>query len=149
MPKLMKTTIAMIGAALIAMPAFAGETQPAEVMVDLDNFFAQGDMLTARTDDNDEVFIGCGTRNFSDGAGGLFSWAFCQAVDAEGDRATCFTFNTPLVDTINAINDNSFITFSWTDDGAGNLECTRMGFSTQSFYLGSKVKGNKADDVEE
>lgn len=143
MPKFMKTTIAILGAALMAAPAFAGETQPAEVTVDLDNFFAAGDMVTARTDANDEVFIGCGTRNTSDGAGGLFSWAFCQAVDAEGDRVTCFAFDSPLVDTIKAINDTSFITFSWTDDGAGNLECTRMGFSTQSFYLGKEVKGNK------
>lgn len=145
MPKFMKTTIAILGAAILAVPAFAGETQPQNVTVDLDNFFASGDMNTARTDDNDEVFIGCGTRNISDGAGGLFSWAFCQARNAEGDQVTCFAFDNPLVETIHAINDSSWITFSWTDDGSGNLECTRMGFSTQSFYLGKEVKGNKED----
>lgn len=143
MPKLLKTTIAILGAALIAVPAFAGETQPAEVNVDLDNFFVGGDLVAARTDADDEVFLGCGTRNIDDGAGGLFSWAFCQARDAEGDQVTCFAFDSPLVDTIKAINDTSYVTFSWTDDGAGNLECTRMGFSTQSFYLGKEIKGNK------
>ncbi len=141
----MKTAIAIIGATMIAVPAFAGETQPAAVTVDLDNFFASGDTVTARTDDNDEVYIGCGTRNTDDGAGGLVSWAFCQAQDAEGDQITCFAFDSPLVNTINAINDTSFITFSWADNGNGFLECSRMGFSTQSFYLGKEVKGNKAD----
>jgi hypothetical protein len=41
--------------------------------------------------------------------------------------------------------DFSFITFSWTDDGAGNLTCTRIGHSTQSFYLDEVAKSNKAD----
>ena len=32
----------------------------------------------------------------------------------------------------------AFITFSWEDDGFGGGECTRVGFSTQSFYLPAK-----------
>ena len=46
-----------------------------------------------------------------------------------------------LLDGIQSIADNSFITFSWTDDGTGALTCTRIGSSTQSFYL-PKIKSN-------
>lgn len=142
MKSITKTLAIALGTALLATPALAGQTQPAEVNVDLDTMFASGDMVTARGSKGDSEFIGCGTRNFEDGAGGLFSWAFCQAEDADGDRATCFTFNPDLVKTINAINDTSYIQFAWTDDGSGSLTCTRMGFSTQSFYLGQNQRAN-------
>ena len=138
--KLMIATAA--GAAFAATAAFAGMTQPAEVAVDLTAGTATGDMITARTSKDKNVFIGCGTRNFDDGAGGVFNFAFCQAEDAEGDHVLCNTQNPELVRTIREINDGSFITFAWTDDGAGNLTCTSMGFSTQSFYLGKEIKGN-------
>lgn len=143
MPKLLTRSIAILGATMIAIPAYAGNTNPVPVQVDLTAMSAIGDMVTARTDKNDDVFIGCGTRNFDDGNGGIFSWAFCQADDGAGNSATCFTTNADLIKTIHAINDTSFITFSWSDDGQGNLNCERMGFSTQSFYLGKEVKGNK------
>lgn len=143
MNKLTKTLALAIGAALISTTAFAGSTNPQPVQIDLDNMIGTGDMVTARGDKDDEVFIGCGTRNLSDGMGGLFSWAFCQGTDSEGDSATCFTFDPELVKTVREINDGSWITFSWTDDGSGTLTCNRMGFSTQSFYLGKDSKANK------
>ena len=87
-----------------------------------------------------------GQRNIEDGAGGLFTWAFCQARDADGQQISCFTFNPDLVKTVNAINDTSFITFSWTEEDDGSLTCNRMGFSTQSFYLGKEIKRNKIQD---
>jgi len=40
--------------------------------------FAQGDLWTARTADNDVEFIGCGTRVLDDGAGGTFLFGFCR-----------------------------------------------------------------------
>jgi hypothetical protein len=121
---------------LFSATAFAGLSQPAPVSVDLDNQFANGDMQTAATDKNDAVYIGCGTRNADDGQGGVFKFAFCQAEDAEGDVAVCFTENPDLVDAVRAISDYSYISFAWSDDGAGNLTCASIGLSTQSFYLG-------------
>lgn len=132
--------------ATAATAAFAGATQPAIVDVDLNAQVATGDIISARDAKADNVFIGCGTRNFDDGAGGVFNFAFCQAEDAAGDHVACSTTNPELVRTIREINDTSFITFGWSDDGAGNLTCTSMGFSTQSFYQDKhtmdNVKGN-------
>lgn len=140
--KMLKTVMgAGLGAALLASAAIAGQTQPAPVDVDLAMGFAQGDMLTARDDDDDDVFIGCGVREFDDGAGGAFSFGFCQAEDAAAEAVLCFTTNTDLLDAIRASSDRSFITFSFVDDGAGGFNCTRIGFSNQSFYL-EKLKSN-------
>ena len=142
----LKLGIAYAAAALVSAPAFAGFTQPAIVQVDLDARTATGDIISARDAKDPDVFIGCGTRNFDDGAGGVFNFAFCQAEDADGDSVVCNTTNPELVRTIREINDSSFITFGWDDDGAGNLTCTSMGFSTQSFYQDKhtmdNVKGN-------
>lgn len=147
MSKFTTALVTLLGATLFSSQAFAGFTQPAPVTIDLENFFASGDQVTARTMKKDKLtYIGCGTRNTEDGAGGLFSWAFCQARDADEQQITCFTFNPDLVKTVNAINDTSFITFSWTEEEDGSLTCNRMGFSTQSFYLGREIKRNKVQN---
>ena len=39
-----------------------------------------------------------------------------------------------------------FVTFSWDDDGAGNLTCNRVGFSTQSFYLPDETADDDDSD---
>ena len=118
--------------------AYAGLVQPSPVDVDLVNMTAIGDQFTARTAADDISFIGCGTRNFDDGAGNSFRFGFCQAGDADGDSITCFTQNDSLLDEMRAQSDYSWITFSWQDDGSGGFECIRVGFSTQSFYLPKK-----------
>lgn len=146
MKKILKWTGFTLLSVVFALPVLAGQVQPAVVDVQLDSFFASGDLVSARTSESDEVFIGCGTRNFEDGDGSTFSWAFCQAADDEGDSVTCFTSNPELVRTVREINDSSFVTFSWTDDGQGNLTCNRFGFSTQSFYIGKDAKGNKVKE---
>ena len=144
MKKILKRTIFLtLSSMFLMLPVWAGQVQPSAVDVQLDNFFASGDLVSARTAKNDDVFIGCGTRNVEADGVSIFNWAFCQAADEEGDSVTCLTYNPELVQTVREINDSSYVTFSWSDDGAGNLTCNRMGFSTQSFYLGKEVKGNK------
>jgi len=136
--KYAKTLGIMAIAGLASTAAYAGLTQPAPVVVDLDNGFAQGDMITARDTNDDVTFIGCGVRSIDDGAGGSFEFGFCQAGDENEVQVTCFTQNTALLATMRATGDSSFITFSFVDDGAGGFTCTRIGFSTQSFYLRKK-----------
>ena len=119
---------------LMAGVASAGLVQPAPVTVDLINMIALGDQATARTSKNDVEFIGCGIRVFDDGVN-PFSFGFCQAGDSEEVQITCFTQNANLLDTLKTGSDFSFVTFSWQDGGFGGTECTRIGFSTQSFYL--------------
>ncbi|NNL94384.1 MAG: hypothetical protein HKO64_02050 [Xanthomonadales bacterium] len=116
---------------LTASLAVAGLTQPQVVDVDLTALFAQGDQWTARTASNDTEFIGCGVRKFDDGAGGATAFGFCQAEDADGERAFCNTANEDLLDAMEATSSFAYITFNWNEDG----ECTRIGNSTQSFYL--------------
>jgi len=143
MHMLKKAMVVMTGAALMSVPAFAGQVNPQVVDVDTDFMFASGDMITAFSDKDDEVYIGCGTRNTLIPSGGMFSWAFCQARDADGDQVTCFAFDNELVETVHAINSDSYIQFRYEDDGNGGFNCTHMGFSTQSFYLDKHTKGNK------
>jgi hypothetical protein len=119
---------------LIAGGAYAGLSQPTEVVINFDNMFAQGDQNAARTAKDDVSFIGCGIRVLDDGVNS-FAFGFCQAGDSEDNQITCFTENPNLLQTLGAMNDFSFVTFSWQDDGFGEAECTRVGFSTQSFYL--------------
>jgi len=133
--KILLTTVI----ALFSSLAMAGLHQPAPIMIDLDNGIASGDMLTAANSVNSDEFIGCGTRSFDDGMGGTFRFGFCQAQLNGGESITCFTQSDALLDEMRASNDFSFVTFSWVDDGAGDFTCTRVGFSTQSFYL-DKVK---------
>ena len=125
---------------LFAVDGIAGEVQPAPVEVDLALMFAHGDQVTARFSDNDIEYIGCGTRTFDDGVN-PFEWGFCQANNAAGDQVTCFVYENPnLIRAIGAVSDFSYITFSWQDDGNDGAECTRIGSSTQSFYIPRKLK---------
>ena len=116
---------------LIAGVAFAGQVQPAVVFIDEANMFAQGDMWTARTAKNDVEFIGCGIRVVDDGVSLPFSFGFCQAQDSAEVLILCTTLSADLVEAIKGISDTSFLTFSWN----ASFECTRIGASTQSFYL--------------
>lgn len=133
--KILLTTVITLFSSL----ALAGLHAPAPIIIDLDAGFAQGDMLTAANSVNSDEFIGCGTRSVDDGVNPAFRFGFCQAQLNGGESLVCTTVNDALIDEIRASNDFSFVTFSWTDDGAGVLTCTRVGFSTQSFYL-DKVK---------
>ncbi len=125
--------------AMLSSSVYAGLSQNAEVVVDLENRIAYGDMVTARYSDSDFTFIGCGIRKISVSPTETISFGFCQANsgEAEDGAFTCFTENADILDGINAISDYSFITFGWDE----NDECTRIGNSTQSFYIPNiKVK---------
>lgn len=122
--------IVILGA--LSVSAYAGFVQPVPVDVDEEARVANGDMYTARFSDNDIEMIGCGIRKILIDEE-LITFGFCQAREgAKGsETAFCNTQNSDLLDAINAISDTSFITFSWNEDG----ECTRIGNSTQSFYM--------------
>ena len=102
--------------------------------------FAQGDMWTGRTAKNDVEFIGCGIRTFDDGAGGVFSFGFCQAQDSAEVLIICTTDSAELLEAIKGTSDFSYLEFSWN----AAFECTAVGVSTQSFYLPHiTTKGSK------
>lgn len=120
--------------AMFSSVAVAGYVQPfnVEVLLNPDGSgSAMGDMASARFADNDAELIGCGIRVVDTGVGDTFRFGFCQATSAAGVRAMCQTQRPDLVDAMKATADYSFITFGWNADG----ECTRVGYSTQSFYL--------------
>ncbi len=137
----MKRLVSLVAGAMamISTAAFGGSVQPFPVDVDLVALTANGDMVTARYSANENEFIGCGIRIFDDGAGGTFSFGFCQAEDRDGERAFCNSQDAALLDAISSSGDFGFITFSYDEDGV----CTRIGFSNQSFYLPEKLKSNE------
>jgi hypothetical protein len=96
-------------------------------------------MLTARDSDDPTALIGCGVRYFDDGVGGSFEFGFCQARVA-GEGITCLIQNPGLLQAVHSLGDYSYIQFTWDDD----LNCVRVGSSTQSFYL-PKTKSNKSE----
>jgi len=127
---------ALISAAIALTSSFAlaGQSNDVPVEIDLEGFSALGNMKTARFSDNDNEFIGCGTRTFAFGDGTSFNFGFCQAGIEEGASINCGTEDLSLISQINAISDYSFITFRWDDLG----NCTYVGSSTQSFYIPGK-----------
>ena len=130
-----RSILSIAALTLIAGGAYAGFSQPVPVTFNLVNMTAFGDQVTARIAKDDVSFIGCGIRVTDDGVNPPFAFGFCQAGDNEGNEITCFTQNPNLLQTLGANSDFAFITFSWQDDGFGGAECTRVGFSTQSFYM--------------
>jgi hypothetical protein len=133
-----KQHLTAIGALiLLSSSAMAGLYQPApiDIVTNADGSgSARGDMVTARFTKNNVEYLGCGVRTFSDGAGGVLSFAFCQASTAAGVIGFCSTEDPRLIESLAAISDYSFITFSWGADGV----CTQIGTSTQSLYLPAK-----------
>jgi hypothetical protein len=129
----MKKILTLITSLAVLLPAlaFAGLTQPAPVIVDLDNYFAAGDQWTARSSKNADELIGCGVLHIDDGQGFTYNWGFCQATDADGVNTQCFTETPSLLETMRATSAFAYIDFSWDEDG----NCTRVRYSTQSFYL--------------
>ena len=125
--------------AVFSGAAFAGMVQPLPVEVNLASLFAHGDMISARDAANDKEFIGCGVRKYDDGAGGAWAYGFCQAEDAKGNRAFCSTENEDLLDAIEASADFGYVSFSWNEK---TEECTRIGFSNQSFYIPKSLGSN-------
>lgn len=141
-----KQLVAAATLVLLSSLGLAGFLQPFSVEVTINPDMsggASGDMATARFSENDIELIGCGIRTFDDGAGGVFEFGFCQAVmddgSEEGLRGFCNTDRSNILDTLKATGDYSFVTFNWNAAG----ECTRVGFSTQSFYIPEQTKKGK------
>lgn len=129
--------IAVTVLTLFSSMTLAGLVQPVPVEVDLDINSAFGNMVTARFSTNDVELIGCGVRYIDDGAGGVFTFGFCQATDADGETLFCATTDNPLIEAIQSISAFSFISFAADEAG----DCTRIGNSSQSFYIPKGVKG--------
>jgi hypothetical protein len=128
-----KTKLIMLAAitALYAVQGMAGVANEAPVIVDLELRTALGAQTTARFADNENELIGCGATVRSDGVNPVLKFGFCQATDAEGVSAACFTQDPELVDAINSIANYGFISFGWNE----NDECVSVRNSTQSFYI--------------
>jgi hypothetical protein len=130
----MKQVLTVGVLAMSSTIAMAGRVQQAPVTVTVNadgSGNAAGSMATARASASDVEFIGCGVRATDNSAGSANVWAFCQATDAAGIQAYCFTYNRELLDIIKNVADYSFVTFTWNAD----TTCRFIGVSTQSFYI--------------
>ena len=123
--------IVILMALLVSGFAMAGQYAPQPLTLDLVNRTAAGDLVTVRFSANETEYIGCGIRAFDDGAGGATWFGFCQARNEKEEVGFCNTANAELLSAIMATADFSYVTFSWNEAG----ECTRIGYSTQSFFI--------------
>lgn len=112
-----KQLLFTIAFAMLFSSVYAGLAQPADVVVDLDNRFASGDMWTARSSASEFTMIGCGIRKIGISPTETISFGFCQANSGETEDGsfTCFTQNADILAGIDAISDYSFITFTWDE----------------------------------
>jgi hypothetical protein len=104
--------------------------------------FAFGSMKTARYSEDENALLGCGTRTFANlGEGTSYKWGFCQAVNDEisVESAFCFTEDAALINEINSLSNNDFVTFRWNAEG----NCTNIGNSTQSLYIPANKNESK------
>ncbi|MFK8054117.1 MAG: hypothetical protein AB8F65_14210 [Woeseiaceae bacterium] len=125
--KILGTVTALMVSSLLV----AGQYSPQPVTIDLDERTASGDMITARFSPNEHEYIGCGVRVYDNGVGGTEWYGFCQAVNEKKEKAFCNSSNKELLQAITATADFSYIAFDWDKEG----NCTRIGYSTQSFYI--------------
>lgn len=116
--------------AFVAQVSFAGTVVEVPVTIDMEAMIASGNMKTARFSANELEQIGCGTRS-NDFGESVYEWVFCQASVDEATNAFCTTDNPELVKQVRNINDYSFVTFLWDEEG----RCRYLGFSTQSQYI--------------
>ncbi len=72
------TFLLMILTSFFSLSTFAGLSQPADVIVDMENMSAQGDMISARYSKSDFTFIGCGIRRTVVGED-VFTFGFWEA----------------------------------------------------------------------
>ena len=128
-----KTNVLAVAAiaALYAVQGMAGDFAEVPVVVNLEERTAQGAQTSARFANNDVENIGCSATVRSDGVNPVFKYGFCQATDAEGVYAFCYTYDPELVDANNSIANYGFISFTWNE----NDECVSVKNSTQSRYI--------------
>jgi hypothetical protein len=127
---------AWAAALLLGSPvAMSGMTSsvPVEVIVNADaSGSAQGNMATARFTANTVEYVGCGVR-YSISGTTTVKGGWCQATNSAGVNGFCSISgsNTELLNAISGTSDYSYLVFAWNAAGM----CTRVGFSTQSFYI--------------
>lgn len=124
----------LITAILFSLTATAGQVNTERVTVTPNadgSGTAAGTLSAARFSRNTVEFIGCGFRMFNNTTGGLTRWGFCQANNSAGTHVICMIEDSDLLNAIATISDYSFVNFNWNAAGT----CTRIGISTQSFYI--------------
>jgi hypothetical protein len=123
----------LLGALLFTAGAVAGmrTSQPVVVTLNADGSgTAIGSMVTARFSANTLEYAGCGVR-YTVTAAGTTKWGFCQAATSTGVTGFCNIESNDLFQLASSLSDYSFLTFNWNAAGI----CTRIGMSTQSFYI--------------
>ena len=122
---------------LVCAQAFAGAYNAAPVYIDIEEQWAEGNLIAARFSDNDAERIGCAVGN------GVLSpdpanahYAYCEASLVAGESVSCLTYDPAMIDTIASINSFSYVYFRWNDEGM----CTHVTVATRSTHIPGKLK---------
>jgi hypothetical protein len=104
----MKSAILAVTLLLIGT-AQAGLKSSYSTTVDTASRTAYGDAATARSAPNPSSYIGCSIQGFSSGSGQVI----CQATDATGVSAYCYSNNPTLIQAAASGGSNSYYYFQW------------------------------------
>lgn len=147
----MKSILVSVLFMFFNVSAFAGAVSSQPVSVDYDTKRAAGDLLSARTANDDVSLIGCGVKTiiWQDGVT-TESWGFCQATDSMENSARCWTENPVLLNVMGAAGTYNWIGFSWFENPADGIcngffecICKSVDTSNNSFYLPDLKDKNK------
>src|SRR5688572_31813526 len=95
----------------VAGGAFAGLRVEREVIVTENH--AEGSLGSARNSANTHEYIGCWSAGW---AGTQHTW--CEAVGADGTWGACVSYDPDIAAAAQATSGDSWLSFSWNEDGS-------------------------------
>jgi hypothetical protein len=123
----MKIKFAFVALALLFIgTAQAGLKNSFSTTVDTASRTAYGDAATARSAANPSSYIGCSVQGFSSGSG----QAICEATNAAGVSAYCYSTNPTIVQAAASGGASSYYYFQWD----ASSQCTYLYVTNVSAY---------------
>ena len=114
MTRKLSSVALFIATAALGTTAWAGYRYPLEVQIDAVNRTAKGALGSARASADNNQAIGCRVSASPGGA----PVAYCFAVDAAGNQASCSSSDQAIVVAASALRDSSMLSFAWSSGGA-------------------------------
>lgn len=123
----MKMKFAILAVTLLLVgTAQAGFKATYSTTVDTAGRTAYGDAMSARSAANPSSYIGCSVQGFSSGSG----QAICEATNAAGVSAYCYSTNPTIVQAAASGGSSSYYYFQWD----ASSQCTYLYVTNVSVY---------------
>lgn len=125
--------LALCAFAGFSASAVAGEKVRSDVQVAINSTLvsANGAIGSGRNSLDNSQRIGCQLRAVASSA--TLSGS-CDATDAFGNRAFCITSSPQLIEAIQAVGTDSYISFTYVPSATTNPSCSSISISNSSIY---------------